>query len=122
MLFYDSQPAASIDSHQRGFDGVGYEIILRTPLTIILHRIAPLAYKVSRTCLFIFSTNKRSKMDSVICIAISITNFQLLAGFDCGRDIKSTSIFFHSVDSISFLIGICVSHESRRGCVCNVLT
>ena len=84
MLFYDSQPAASIDSHQRGFDGVGYEIILRTPLTIILHRIAPLAYKVSRTCLFIFlhfSTNKRSNMDSVICTAISIYKFSIASRF-----------------------------------------
>ena len=81
MLFYDSQPAASIDSHQRGFDGVGYEIILRTPLTIILHRIAPLAYKVSRTCLFIFSTNKRSNMDSAICTAISIYKFSIASRF-----------------------------------------
>ena len=98
MLFYDSQPAASIDSHQRGFDGVGYEIILRTPLTIILHRIAPLAYKVSRTCLFIFQPTRGVIWIQSFALRLVYTNFQLLAGFDCGRDIKSTSIFFHSVD------------------------
>ena len=102
MLFYDSQLAASIDSHQRGFDGVGYEIILRTPLTIILHRIAPLAYKVSRTCLFIFQPTRG--VIWIQSIALRLVQFfffkifKLLAGFDCGRDIKSTSIFFHSVD------------------------
>ena len=100
MLFYDSQPAASIDSHQRGFDGVGYEIILRTPLTIILHRIAPLAYKVSRTCLFIFQPTRG--VIWIQSLALRLVQFffkilKLLAGFDCGRDIKIYIDLFFTV-------------------------